>query len=59
MTELLMKGSPPRSIGVCSANGCIDSSLYMNWLNHFVEVVKPTQEKRFCLSWMDIVHTRV
>ena len=49
MTELLMKDSPPGSIGACSANGWIDSSLFVKWLNHFVEVVKPTQEKKVLL----------
>jgi len=49
MTDLLMKGSPAGSIGACSANGWIDSSLFVKWLNHFVEVVKPTQEKKVLL----------
>ena len=44
-----MKGSPPGSIGACSANGWIDSSLFVKWLNHFTEAVKPTKEKKFPL----------
>ena len=49
MSELLMKGSPPGSIGACSANGWIDGELFLKWLNHFISCVKPTPEKKVLL----------
>jgi len=49
MSELLMKGSPPGSIGACSAIGWIDSELFVKWLNHFIACVKPTPEKKVML----------
>ena len=49
MSDLLMKGSPPGSIGHCSANGWIDSALFVKWLNHFIACVKPTLDKKVLL----------
>jgi len=39
MSDLLLRGSPPGSIGGCSANGWIDSTLFLQWLEHFIENV--------------------
>lgn len=49
MSELLMKGSPPESIGTCSSNGWINSELFVKWLNHFIAAVKPTEDKKVLL----------
>ena len=35
MVDSLMNGSPPQSVGYCSANGWTDSSLFLQWLQHF------------------------
>jgi len=49
MSELLMKDSPPGSIGACSPNGWIDSGLFVKWLNHLIAFAKPTQDKKILL----------
>jgi len=49
MSELLMKDSPPGSIGACSPNGWIDTGLFVKWLNHLIAFAKPTQDKKILL----------
>lgn len=46
MSELLLKGSPPGTIGGVSANGWIDMDLFLQWLKHFVKNVKPTPDNK-------------
>jgi len=36
MLDALMNGAPPQSVGYCSASGWTDSSLFVQWLEHFV-----------------------
>ena len=36
MSDLLMTGAPPQSLGCCSPSGWTDSSLFVKWLEHFV-----------------------
>ncbi|XP_041351386.1 flocculation protein FLO11-like [Gigantopelta aegis] len=38
MAESLMTGAPPQSVGYCSANGWTDCNLFVQWLEHFVDV---------------------
>ena len=45
MTKLLIKDAPPGTIGAASVSGWTDADIFMQWLNHFTEYVKPTQEK--------------
>ena len=49
MTELLLRGSPPGAIGACSANGWVDSDLFIKWLTHFIAVVKPSSTNKVIL----------
>ena len=44
MTDTLMKGAPPGSIGRCHPSGWIQSNLFTDWLKHFIERTKPTEE---------------
>ncbi|XP_046683652.1 uncharacterized protein LOC124369644 [Homalodisca vitripennis] len=43
MTDLLMKGAPPRAIGRFHPSGWIQSNLFTDWLRHFIEKTKPTK----------------
>jgi len=49
MSELLMKGSTPESIGACSSNGWINSELFIKWLHHFIAFEKPTEDRKALL----------
>lgn len=44
MSETLMKGAPPGSIGRCHPSGWIQSNLFTDWFRHFISNVKPTAE---------------
>ena len=48
-TELLLRNSPPGTIGACSANGWLDSELFIKWLTHFISVVKPSPTNKVIL----------
>ncbi|KAH1014766.1 hypothetical protein HUJ05_012597 [Dendroctonus ponderosae] len=39
-------GAPPGSIATISDTGYINSELFIRWLNHFIETVKPSPEAR-------------
>jgi len=49
MTELLLKGSPPGTIGAVSDNGWINGDVFLRWLKHFVLHVKPSAENKVIL----------
>jgi len=49
MTELLLRGSPAGSIGGCSVNGWIDSTLFVRWLQHFIEHTKASTTHKVLL----------
>jgi len=49
MTKLLLRGSPAGSIGSCSTNGWIDSTLFVRWLNHFIHHVKASTSNKILL----------
>ena len=42
MTETLMKGAPPGSIGRCHPSGWIQGPLFTEWLRHFIQKTRPT-----------------
>jgi len=48
-TELLLRGSPPGTVGACSANGWVDSELFIKWLVYFIAVIKSTLTKKFLI----------
>ena len=49
MTELLLKGSPPGTIGAVTDNGWINGDVFLKWLKHFVLHVKPSAESKVVL----------
>jgi len=44
MKEELKDGAPPGSLVVCNESGWMDSDMYYAWLQHFIQVVKPSKE---------------
>ena len=42
----LLVGCPPGSVGVVTDSGWTDSKVFVQWLNHFVEAVKPTPAQK-------------
>ena len=42
MTNLLIKDAPPGTVGAASITGWTDSTIFCQWLRHFIEYVKPT-----------------
>lgn len=44
MSDLIMKGAPPGSIGRAHPSGWIQGYLFTEWLTHFIKHVKPTEE---------------
>ena len=42
MSDSLMAGAPPQSIGFASKNGWIDQDLFVKWLEHFVKFADPS-----------------
>lgn len=49
LTERLLKDSPPGTVGACSENGWIDNDLFLKWLHHFIDAVKPSQANKVVL----------
>lgn len=49
MVDRLLDGSPPGSVATCTDNGWINGPKFLEWLQHFVEVTRPTPEKKFIL----------
>ena len=49
MIEHLLVGCPPGTLGVVTDSGWTDSKVFVQWLNHFVEAVKPTSAKDMIL----------
>src|SRR6218665_1794520 len=37
------------TVGYCSGNGCIDITLFCQYLDHFIEHVRPTTEQKVLL----------
>ncbi|XP_046684553.1 uncharacterized protein LOC124370309 [Homalodisca vitripennis] len=45
MTPLLERGGPPGSIYGCPHNGWSNEDLFLDWLQHFKSVCKPTEDE--------------
>jgi len=45
----LMGGAPPGAKGHCSASGWTNGDLFLMWLQFFVEIVRPTPDKKVIL----------
>lgn len=44
MTDTLMRGAPPGSIGRCHPSGWIQTELFTEWFNHFLQKTCPSEE---------------
>ena len=49
MLDLLLKGSPPGTVGAASPNGWTDNTLFIQWLRHFIQHTKCTKEEPYIL----------
>ena len=45
MLDLLLKGSPPGTIGAASSNGWTDNTLFIQWLRRFMQHTKCSEEE--------------
>ncbi|XP_025837637.1 uncharacterized protein LOC112906837 [Agrilus planipennis] len=50
MTQTLMKGSPPGSIGRAHPSGWVQSNIFTEWFSHFISHTKPTKESPVLLG---------
>lgn len=50
MTPLLTRGGPPGAIYRCSLNGWTNEDLFLEWLDHFSQHVKPSESDPVLLS---------
>lgn len=46
MTDLLLKGAPPGTIGSCSDKGSVTTELFLKWLHQFSACVKPSVSEK-------------
>ena len=49
MNQQLLKGAPPGTIGFATKSGWTDSDVFVKWLQHFADFVKPTLERKVLL----------
>lgn len=49
MKPELLNGCPPGTIARCHPSGWIQAHIFTDWLNHFINYVKPTQEDQVVL----------
>ena len=49
MNEHLLVGCPPGTVGVVTDSGWTDSKDFVQWLNNFIDAVKPTPAKKVVL----------
>ena len=49
MNDLLMNDTPFGSVGVVSDSGWTSSEIFLQWLQHFIDHVKPGEEKKMIL----------
>lgn len=49
MVSRLLDGAPPGTTATCSDNGWINGPVFLEWLRHFVEITRPTAEKKVIL----------
>ena len=53
MPAELSNGAPIGSVVTCNDSCWMDADTFTKWLQHFVDFVKPTADKRSFLCWMD------
>ncbi|XP_069693143.1 tigger transposable element-derived protein 1-like [Periplaneta americana] len=44
MSQHLMRGAPPGSISACHPSGWVQSNLFKQWFEHFIEKTKPSDD---------------
>ncbi|KAK9743879.1 DDE superfamily endonuclease [Popillia japonica] len=44
MTDTLMRGAPPASLGTCHPSGWIQMDLFTEWFHHFLQTTRPSEE---------------
>jgi len=44
MTDRLLYGAPPQTLGLASKNGWVDSIVFQKWFDHFLRFAKPTTD---------------
>lgn len=49
MNARLLDGSPPGTVATCTDNGWISGPTFLEWLQHFVGITRPTIEKKVIL----------
>jgi len=50
MSQSLMAGTPPGSVGYPSPSGWITGELFAKWHEHFIAFAKPTVDKKVILE---------
>lgn len=55
MSDQLMKGAPPGSIGVAHPSGWVQTNIFTRWFKVFLEKVNPTQDSPALLIWTDTI----
>ena len=46
MPPQLSEGAPPGSLVMCNDSGWMDTEVFISWLEHFINHVKPSQERK-------------
>lgn len=49
MVPRLLDGAPPGAQAACSDNGWINGPVFLEWLRFFIEIVRPTPDKKVIL----------
>ena len=49
MNDPLLLGSPPGTVGVPTDSGWTENTMFIKWLKHFVDHIKPTPYKKVML----------
>lgn len=57
-SELIKKGAPPGSIFAFHPSGWIQTDIFSQWFNHFIDYVRPSSEKPFDFGRAPHTHTR-
>ncbi|KAJ8706956.1 hypothetical protein PYW08_011090 [Mythimna loreyi] len=49
MVPRLLDGAPPGSVASCTDNGWINGPTFLEWLRHFVDMTRPTEQRKILL----------
>lgn len=49
MVPRLLDGAPPGTVASCTDNGWINGPTFLEWLRHFVDMTRPSPEKKILL----------